>query len=211
MWSCSSRAAFLSLVLCLLTCRNYGLALLVDSIRCGERIGVPDRGGPWFRAAMDCCKDVGLEGLLNVLSDLDCSDGSHPRIAALLQIINSSFVNSRQPIHSLTGPVIKCSKLLKLMDEMFHVFMLDDIPLDSDAWRVYEQMVTLLRTFSCDSQLKLLIQMDTCWIRDGLQEDWDHGLPTLILQKYQGRSMREAKDSPHKHVTVVFLKAIQAE
>ncbi|KAK0203794.1 hypothetical protein DFS33DRAFT_1274936 [Desarmillaria ectypa] len=181
---------------------------------CGERIGVPDQGRTWFRTAIDCCKDARLRGLLNVLSDLDVTDSSHPRVAALLRIINGSFVNSRQPVHSLTGPIIKRSKLFKLMDEMFHTFMLEDVPLDSDSWWVYEQM-----TFTRDSQLKVLIQMDTYifhhnadrtrqWIRDGLQEDWDHGLPTL---KYQGHSMGGARESPYKRATMAILRAIQTE
>lgn len=201
---------------------------------CNERIRVPDQGRTWFRTAMSCCNHVGLRGLLNVLSDLDETDGLHPRIAALLQIINGSFVNSRQPAHSLAGPIIRCSKLLKLMDEMFHAFMLDEVPLDSDSWQVYDQMARLMWTFSHDSQLRLLIKMDTYifpnnadrtsrWIRDGLQEDRDHGLPTLVslrrrisliekvLQKYQGCDMRGPMESPYKRATMAFLKAIHAE
>ncbi|PBK89761.1 hypothetical protein ARMGADRAFT_1167141 [Armillaria gallica] len=201
---------------------------------CSERIRVPDQGGTWFRTAMNCCNHVGLRGLLNVLSDLDETDGLlHPRIADLLRIINDSFVK-RQPVHSLAGPIIRCSKLLKLMDEMFHAFMLDEISLDSDSWRVYDQMARLMWTFSCDSQLRLLIKMDTYifshnadrtsrWIRDGLQEDWDHRLPTLVslrrrisliekvLQKYRGCGLRGPMESPYKCATMVHLKAIQAE
>ncbi|KAK0192553.1 hypothetical protein F5146DRAFT_1222669 [Armillaria mellea] len=200
---------------------------------CGERIRVPDKGGTWFRAAMNCCTHVGLRGLLNVLSDLDEAD-SHPRIASLLRIINNSFVNRRQPVHSLVGPIIRCSKLLKLMDEIFHAFMLDEIPLDSDSWEVYDQMTRLMWTFSGDSQLRLLIRTDTYifphnagrtsrWIRDGLQEDWDHGLPMLVnlrrrislidrvLQKYQGRGMGGPMESPYKSATMAHLKAIQSE
>ncbi|KAK0480795.1 hypothetical protein IW261DRAFT_1474631 [Armillaria novae-zelandiae] len=202
---------------------------------CGERIRVPDQGGTWFRAAMNCCNHAGLIGLLNVLSDLDLeADGLHPKIVDLLRIINDSFVNRRQPVHSLAGPIIRCSKLLKLMDEMFHAFMLDEVPLDSDSWRVYDQMTRLMWAFSGDSQLRLLIKMDTYifphnaggtsrWIRDGLQEDWDHGLPMLVslrrrislidkvLQKYQGQGVRRPTESPYKCATMVHLKAILGE
>ncbi|KAK0496155.1 hypothetical protein EDD18DRAFT_1169058 [Armillaria luteobubalina] len=202
---------------------------------CGERIRVPDQGGTWFRAAMNCCNHVGLRGLLNVLSDLDSeADGLQPKIADLLRIINDCLVNRRQPVHHLAGPIIKCSNLLRLMDEMFHAFMLDDIPLDSDSWRVYDHMAKLMWAFSGESQLRLLINMDTYifpqhaggtsrWLRDGLPEDWDHGLPTLVslrrriplidkvLQKYEGHGVRGQKESSYKCATMVHLNAIHRE